>query len=30
LPFAENNPEWHHKSGLKAKEIKAMYDCLEY
>ncbi len=29
LPFAEGNPEWHHKSGISLKEIAAMYDCLQ-
>ncbi len=28
FPFAEGKAEWHHKSGLKPEEIKAMYDCL--
>lgn len=28
LPFAENNPNWHHKSGLKDIDLQAMYDCL--
>lgn len=28
FPFAENKAEWHHKSGLKPEEIKAMYGCL--
>lgn len=28
FPFAEGKPEWHHKSGLKPEDIKAMYDCL--
>ena len=28
IPFAEGRAEWHHKSGLKADEIAAMYDCL--
>ena len=26
--FAEHNANWHHKSNLKADEIKAMYKCL--
>ncbi len=28
IPFAENDPTWHHKSRLPAAEIKALYDCL--
>jgi transketolase len=28
LHFAEGIPEWHHKSGLTADEIAAMYNCL--
>jgi len=28
LPFAEGNPDWHHKSGLSSEVITAMYDCL--
>jgi len=27
--FAENNPTWHHKSGLKQEQIEAMYECLK-
>lgn len=27
--FAEGNPDWHHKSGLKEEDILAMYKCLE-
>ena len=26
--FAENNPNWHHKSQLTKKEIKEMYDSI--
>lgn len=26
--FAEGKAEWHHKSGLKSEELKAMYECL--
>lgn len=26
--FAESKAEWHHKSGLKPEEIRAMYECL--
>ena len=29
IPFAENDPAWHHKSHLPAKQIAAMYDALE-
>lgn len=29
LPFAENNPSWHHKSGLKQEQIEAMYASLK-
>ena len=28
LPFAEGNPQWHHKSGISADEITAMYESL--
>jgi transketolase len=28
FPFAENRPEWHHRSRLKEEEIAAMYACL--
>jgi transketolase len=28
FPFAEGKADWHHKSGLTAKDIQAMYDCL--
>ena len=28
FPFAENNPKWHHKSGLKDVDLQAMYDCI--
>jgi len=28
FPFAENNPKWHHKSGLKDTDFEAMYDCI--
>ena len=27
--FAEGQPGWHHKSGLKPEDISAMYKCLE-
>ena len=27
--FAEGNPNWHHKSGLKEEDILEMYKCLE-
>ena len=26
--FAENNPKWHHKSGINDNDLKAMYDCI--
>jgi len=29
LYFAENNPEWHHKSGLSEEDIQKMLTCLE-
>jgi len=29
FPFAEGNPEWHHKSGLTETDIQQMYDCLK-
>lgn len=29
FPFAEHNPEWHHKNRLKPEELSAMYQCLE-
>lgn len=29
FPFAEGNPEWHHKSGLTEADIAKMYDCLK-
>lgn len=29
IPFAENDAAWHHKSKLKATEIRAMYAALE-
>lgn len=29
LPFAEANPKWHHKSGLKNEDFEEMYKCLE-
>ncbi len=29
LSFAENNPAWHHKSGLKQEQLDAMYECLK-
>jgi len=29
FPFAENKPEWHHKSGLTSQDIAAMNDCLQ-
>lgn len=28
IPFAENNPTWHHKSHLPADIIEALYECL--
>jgi len=28
FPFAEGNPEWHHKSGMNEADIQQMYDCL--
>ncbi len=28
FPFAEGNPEWHHKSGMTEPDIQQMYDCL--
>ncbi len=28
FPFAEGNPEWHHKSGMTESDIQQMYDCL--
>jgi transketolase len=28
FPFAEGNPEWHHKSGMTEADIQQMYDCL--
>ena len=28
FPFAENNPKWHHKSGLKDTDFEAMYDSI--
>lgn len=29
ISFAEGEPTWHHKSGLKPDEISAIYKCLE-
>ena len=29
IPFAENEPSWHHKSKIKADQIAAMYTALE-
>jgi transketolase len=29
FPFAEGKAEWHHKSGLKDDDIRAMYECLK-
>lgn len=29
LPFAENDPAWHHKSKIKPDEVAAMYAALE-
>ncbi|BAE48870.1 Putative transketolase N-terminal section [Paramagnetospirillum magneticum AMB-1] len=29
VPFAENDPKWHHKSNIPAPEIAAMYAALE-
>ena len=28
FPFAEQNPEWHHKSRLTDEDLKAMRDCI--
>ena len=28
IPFAENDPAWHHKSRLPADQIEALYECL--
>ena len=28
FPFAEGNPEWHHKSGMTETDIQQMYECL--
>jgi transketolase len=28
FPFAEGNPDWHHKSGLTGADIAQMYACL--
>jgi transketolase len=28
FPFAEGNPDWHHKSGLTEADLAKMYDCL--
>ena len=28
FPFAENNPNWHHKSNLSDEEIQMMYDSI--
>ena len=28
FPFAEGNPEWHHKSGMTEADTQQMYDCL--
>ena len=30
FPFAENNPEWHHKSRLTENELQNMYDSVKY
>jgi transketolase len=27
IPFAENDPTWHHKSRLPAEDIDALYRC---
>ncbi len=27
IPFAENEPTWHHKSRLPAEDIRALYQC---
>ena len=29
IPFAENEPTWHHKSRLPAEQIAEMYAALE-
>ena len=29
FPFAEGNPEWHHKSGLTEDDFRKMYECLQ-
>jgi transketolase len=29
IPFAENEPTWHHKSRLPAEQIEAMYEALK-
>ena len=28
FPFAEQNPQWHHKAKLSAEEIQLMYECV--
>jgi len=29
FPFAEGNPEWHHKSGLTEDDFRKMYECIQ-
>jgi transketolase len=29
IPYAESNPDWHHKAKLSAAEIAALFKCLE-
>ena len=29
IDFAENQPNWHHKSGLSSEDFEAIYKCLE-
>ena len=29
IPFAENDPNWHHKSSMTSEMIQSLYDCLE-
>ena len=28
FPFAESNPNWHHKSSMSEADMKAMKDCI--
>ena len=28
ISYAEGNPEWHHKSGLKTDDIASLHNCL--